>query len=402
MTSIALRPPLTAIRIHITAARLVAAALPVVAGVAYWLTGPDSTGGDIYYALADAFLHGRLTVEPRSWIELVPTDAGWVVPFPPVPALLYLPVATVVGSVPWHAEPSVNPMPALVGGASVALAYWLLAGWRVSMNGRLWLTAGYATAIWWVAGTGGHHFLAHVTGLAFALAAFNLAVRDRWPALAGLLLGLAAGSRLPMGLALPALLALYGWRPRLAHGQLLAGLALPALAFAWYNLARFGSPVEMGYGLIVYGAPPVSVLSEAIYADGILSWSYIPRSLVGMLLVGFQPDWYAPPFVRPDLRGLSLWIAAPWMFWALAARGRLAAVLGVSFLLVMLPNWMHGNPGYTQVGYRFVLDAVPLVLLALGLAYPQRLPTVVKIGVVVSIAVMLYSSLAVFVWGVAY
>jgi hypothetical protein len=38
-------------------------------------------------------------------------------------------------------------------------------------------------------------------------------------------------------------------------------------------------------------------------------------------------------------------------------------------ILVMLPNLMHGNPGFAQVGYRFIVDAMPMLWLMLGLAF---------------------------------
>ena len=43
------------------------------------------------------------------------------------------------------------------------------------------------------------------------------------------------------------------------------------------------------------------------------------------------------------------------------------ATLGTA-ILVMLPDLAHGNPGFAQFGYRFILDALPLLwmLLAIG------------------------------------
>jgi hypothetical protein len=35
----------------------------------------------------------------------------------------------------------------------------------------------------------------------------------------------------------------------------------------------------------------------------------------------------------------------------------------------MLPNLLHGNPGFLQVGYRFIVDAMPILWLLLGLAF---------------------------------
>jgi len=35
---------------------------------------------------------------------------------------------------------------------------------------------------------------------------------------------------------------------------------------------------------------------------------------------------------------------------------------------------MHGNSGFAQFGYRFVLDAAPFLLLLIGLSARERLP----------------------------
>ena len=51
----------------------------VAAGVYLLTTSSDPTPFDYFVRLADAFLHGRLSLlEAPSWLnELVPHDAGW-------------------------------------------------------------------------------------------------------------------------------------------------------------------------------------------------------------------------------------------------------------------------------------------------------------------------------------
>ncbi len=117
------------------------------------------------------------------------------------------------------------------------------------------------------------------------LASLILAVDRRWPLLAGLLLGAAAAARLPVGLAFPLLLYLYG---RDGWWRVLVGLAIPALLVAGYNAARFGDPLEFGYGMI-RDVDGNSVLDESWYPHGIDSVWYIPQGLVTMLLKGL--DW---------------------------------------------------------------------------------------------------------------
>lgn len=364
--------------------------LALLATLVYWFTGPWSAGGDQFVPLADAFLHGRLSIPvDRPWMELVPVPGGngaQYSPFPPVPALTLVPVVALLGLFPGVGELSGNVMSAVVGGVNVALAWYLLTGIGVALRPRLVIVIGFAfTTHWWVAGMGGTHHYAAVVATLFLLVALNLAVQRRWPAIVGLALGLAAGSRLPTGLALPLLLACFAdrWRPTRAHAQLLLGLAVPAVLFAAYNVARFGSPFDTGYVHIPSGDAGLLVTDEPWFSHGLVSPLYIPRHLYAIFIQGpVLVDEF--PYLKPSFTGLSLTLSAPFLFWAVKARGTLVAVTWLSVLLVLLPDVMHGSWGFAQFGYRFVLDAVPLLLLLLGWGYRERaswsLIAAVKIG----------------------
>jgi len=348
------------------------------AAVLYWVTGPTGPGTDAFVPLANAILHGQLWIGPHPWMELVPTadPLRWYVPFPPAPVLtLLVPVAIVPDLAP-------NVMASLVGGANVALVHLLLRGWGCSIRTTVWLTVAFGLTVhWWVAGMAGTHHYAQVCGVFFLLGALNLAARQRMPLAAGLLIGLAAASRLPMGLALPALLAMYGWRPRPEHLRVLAGLAIPVAVVLFYNAARFGDPLQFGYGLIPSNGGPIT--NEWWYANGIENLSYIPRSLWWMLLAGYST---APA-------GASVTMTAPFLLWAIEARGRVAAVLALSVALVLLPDLAHGAWGFAQFGYRFILDAVPLLLLLIGGAY--------RAGPSVSLRLAILASIAAYAVGIA-
>ncbi len=366
--------------------------LALLALVVYWFTGPHGAGGDQFVPLADAFLHGRLSIPvDRPWMELVPVPDGsgaQYSPFPPVPALTLIPLVAILGFFPGVGELSGNVMSAGVGAVNVALAWYLLAAIGVRLGPRLVIAIGFAfTTHWWVAGMGGTHHYAQVVATLFLLVALNLAVRRHLPALVGLTLGLAAGSRLPAGLALPLLLAFFAarWRPSRAHGELLLGLAVPAVLFAAYNVARFGSPLDSGYVHIPAGEFGL-VTDEPWFRYGLLSPLYIPRHLYAIFLQ--EPLLVdAFPYLKPSLTGLSLTLSAPFLFWAVKARGPLVAVTWLSIGLVLLPDLMHGSWGFAQFGYRFILDAVPLLLLLLGWAYRERASWSLVAAVAVAVAV---------------
>ncbi len=381
--------------------------LAVFALLVYLFTGPWDAGGDQFVPLADAFLHGRLSIPvDRPWMELVPVPGGGGAqysPFPPAPALTLMPVIAALGLFPGVGELSGNVMSALVGAVNVALAWYLLAAIGVVLRPRLVIVIGFAfTTHWWVAGMAGTHHYAMVVATFFLLIALNLAVRHRLPALVGLTLGLAAGSRLPTGLALPLLLALFAdrWRPTRAHVELLIGLAVPAALFAAYNLARFGSPFDVGYAHIPSGEFGL-VTDEPWFRHGLLSPLYIPRHLYAIFLQG--PAWVTDfPYLKPDLTGLSLTLSAPFLFWAVRARGPLVAVTWLSVGLVMLPDLLHGSWGFAQFGYRFILDAVPLLLLLLGWGYRERASLSLVAAVAFSVAVHAWGIWVINLYGFAY
>ncbi len=375
----------------------VPAALAIIFGVAYAVLGPAG-GHGMYVPLADAFLHGRLhLLDDRPWLELVPrAGGGQYVPLPPAPALLLVPVVALMGSPPIGSELTTNLPAAVVGAANVVLVWMLLAGWGVAERPRMWLTIGFGGATHlWVAAMGGPHHFAHLAGLLFTLIGLNLAVRRQAPIFAGLALGLAAASRLPMGLALPVFIGLYssGWRPNRAQLMLLAGLAVPALLVAGYNFARFESIFDFGYTRIPSGDEGLLVTDEPWYRDGILSWTYIHRHLWAAFLAGYSLDFNQPPFIKPSISGLALIYTAPILFWSVLARGRWVALLWIGVLWVMFPNVTHGAWGFAQYGYRFILDAVPLLLLLLGIVFRERMGRWAIAAIVFAIAVNLYGIL---------
>jgi hypothetical protein len=367
-----------------------------VALLVYWVTGPAASG-DMWPPLAEAFLSGQLHLsQDRPWLELVPrAGGGQFVPLPPVPALTLVPAALVTGpGTPWG-ELDGNAYASLVGAVNVVLAYWLLLGWGVAPDPRRWLTIAFAfTTHWWVAGMAGPHHYAEICAVMFGLAALNLAVRGRAPLAAGLLLGLAAGSRLPAGLALPAFGALYAsrsgasWRIGRPQVMLLLGIAVPSILLALYNVARFGSPIDFGYAHIPSGESGL-ITDEPWFRDGLMSVSYIPRHLKVIFLDGMAIVSEAP-FLKPNLSGTSLVLTAPFLFLAVLARGRLVPWLWTGVLLVMLPDLLWGSWGFAQFGYRRILDAVPLLLLLVGMAYRERSDWLLRVTVVIGIGVHAY------------
>ncbi len=205
----------------------------------------------------------------------------------------------------------------------------------------------------------------------------------------GLLVGAAFLTRAPLAFAAPAVAPVAGadWRRRgRAAGRhrqpdrarcpwrgwiLLAVGVLPALAFFfWYNLDRFGDPLESGYALatlpdwLAGPARPGAVLDIAHRDEHrVPVLEDCPRS---------RPQF---PYFRPDGLGMSVFVTSPALLLAVRApwRDRRSWLLLIAAVLVLIPTLLYYGGGWLQYGYRYFLDSIPFVwaLVAMGIAQPR-------------------------------
>jgi hypothetical protein len=380
-----------------------------VASAVYLVTaGSDRQPFDYFVRLADAFLHGRIYLtEAPSWLnELIPAgDGRWFVAYPPMPAIVLMPFVAIFGT-----EFPQQVLSSVLGGLSVGLAWLVLGRFALTLRARLVLTAtfGFGTVFWYVAETGNTWYLAHVVAVFFSLAAVLLVLDRRWPFLAGLCLGCAGFSRLPVALAAPAFLALavgFG-RPssRIDRATIRTailfglGVAIPLGLYALYNLVRWGTLLDNGYVLIP------GVLQDPIYEKhGILSVWYIPRNLFAIFLRSWN---YVddPPFLQPSWWGLSLFLTTPLYLWLFRARLRdprvLIALAGI--LLTAIPIVTHGNVGISQFGYRFSLDFQVLLFVILATVFERGMSRLAVAAAAASVVVCAYAIWAISLDFVAY
>jgi hypothetical protein len=378
----------------------------VVSAIYLYTSSRDRENLDYFVRLADAFLHGRITLlEAPSWLnELIPAGPGeWYVAYPPLPAVLLVPVVALFGT-----DIHEQVVSSVMGGAAVGLAWLLFGVFSLSRRARITLTVafGLGTVLWYVAEVGSVWYFAHVVAVFFMLAALNLTFRGRAPLLVGLFLGFAATSRLPVALSAPlfvAILLRLGWPPRLPPlertirtvAPFVVGLAIPLAIYALYNVVRWGSPFDEGYVRIP------GVLDDPIYRDhGILSLWYIPRNLYAI----FFRSWNfvdEAPFLQPSWWGLSIFLTTPLFLWLFRARlrdPRVAYSLG-GIALVAVPIVTHGNVGITQFGYRFSLDFQPLLFVILATVFERGIS---RLAIAATIASVLICGYAIWAIGIGF
>ncbi len=380
----------------------IAAGLGALAAAVYlYASSRDRENLDYFVRLADAMMHGRLYLtEAPSWLtELIPRDGVWYVAYPPMPAVMLIPFVALLG-VDLHQQVA----SAIFGGIGVGLTYLVLCRFALEERVRVLLALVFAfgTCFFYTAEAGNTWYLSHVVAVVFATAALLLALERRLPLAVGVLLGLAVLSRLPVVLTAPAYAALLvglGWPPRLPADRPAAlrsailfgaGLAVPLVVLALYDVARFGSPFELGYSLIP------GVLQEPYYQQGIFSIAYIPRHVYAIL---FQSWKYGDdfPWITPSWWGLAVPLTTPLFLWLLKARWRDPRVAwsAVGVGLALIPLVTHGNVGFTQFGYRFSLDLQPLLFVVLATVFERGMPRLAVVAAVLSIAACTYGAWAI-------
>ena len=388
------------------------------------LNGP--TADNHYVHLASSFLAGQLGVIDNhppgqndwacydtatdevcpmsSFTTTLPTQR-WYVSFPPLPALVILPLVAI-----WGTSVRDALFWALCAGLSPALLYVLLRELSergVSMRSpreNVTLTALYAfgTVFFFTAVQGTVWFAAHVVACALLPLYLLFALDARRPALAGLVLGCIFMTRPTMALLvlvfvvellrahrregapeipsaddagiarrLRAFLAGVAWRD---VAKKIAPFALPILVVGaimmWMNDARWHRPFEFGHRyLVIYW-------QSRIARWGIFNYHYFSKNLAvftaSLPWLSIRSD---PPLIL-SRHGLALWFTTPPLLLLFFPKKRVDARMVGLYLaagLICLANLMYQNSGWVQFGYRFSLDymIVLITLIALG-ARPLR------------------------------
>ncbi|HEV8535757.1 MAG TPA: hypothetical protein VGR87_08570 [Candidatus Limnocylindria bacterium] len=388
--------------------RSAAISIGAIAAVAYLAAGFGLvTDYDYYGRLADAFLHGRwwLEVAPPWLNELLPCgDGRFCVVYPPLPAILVLPLAPFLST----AEAQVI-VSRIAGGASAGVLYYALRAYGAPRPYALAGTvlSAFGTTLFFSSVDGRAWYAAHSASMLFLAGAFALAARGGPPVPTGVLVGLSALARLPVAAAAPALALLAARRGgtsyrRALTGVLLGGLPL-AIVYVGYNVLRWGTPLDEGYARLTQ--------DDVFFNYGLFSPIYLVRHLVAIFLEAPDIVEGTPFFLRPRFVGMSLFLTTPAFLWVFVAlreirRDVAVAATAAAALLALLPDVLHGTVGFQQFGYRFSIDAQPfLVALAIsgdGLRRGvwRRWPSVLFIvAVLLSLAVNIYATIAITRYG---
>jgi hypothetical protein len=324
---------------------------------------------------AQAFLEGRLDL-PEAAHDVAVVNGHYYMPFPPLPAIVLLPLAAV------RAHPnSVLLVAAVLAAVCFRLLRSIFTALGCTPEQVRWLSAAFVagTGFWLVVlwSRGVWHF-AIVVGVTCALAAIDEVLRRGRAWVVGLFAGLAVLSRQLAIYNLLFLLPVLWSHPRHTERRdrvLSVGIAMTvfgalATTYPLFNWLRFGVPGETGYGFIRHAEH----LAPRVAEHGLFSLAYVPVNAIHLFLEGPHVIFTGADLMTiagPDPFGTSLTFASPFLFLALAARGRFPVVVGAAAgaAVCLAHQLLYHTNGWVQWNaQRYTLDFIPLLMVLVALA----------------------------------
>jgi hypothetical protein len=318
-----------------------------------------------FVPLADSFIHGKVDIESKPYLnELVSINNKYYVVYPPMPAVVLIPIVFFTGL-------NFNQTYASIFFAALAVAIFFLLTDSIFKKRHtsilLTILFAFGTNFFFTALVGSSWYIAHILAVFFLLLALYFVYVKNLPIWSGIFLACAFLSRLPVILAIPIFIYIIISKNQnnkwLKISYFLIPIIIAIALFGFYNFYRFGSFLQAGYPLIP------GVLNEPWYSKGILSISYVSRNLQAMFWTFAKISTNFPYFL-PSNFAMAIWLATPalllifWTNW----KNNLVKALLLTALLVAIPNLTHGCVGFSQFGYRFSLDFIIFLLIPLGFA----------------------------------
>ena len=356
----------------------------IVVGFAFgWGNREPQAHYDYTFRIARALLKGELGLrEPVSWLnELVPYNGWYYSVFPFGSVVTQIPAAL------WQNARHLTDYPAREVGAFLGVGTAIFAVALSKRYNDALLRRGFFIT-WFLFGS--WLFPNVVMGSAWQVAlgfavlgemgALTFTLHEKKPLLAGFFFAVAFGNRTEIILLAPVFIYLlvrhdpHRDKPDSpdANAPILARLRrewtaaalfcvfpfLLGVATLWYNVARFGNPLDFGYTRIP------GVLDEYWYKPGLYSWEAILMNVREMLCTS---AWFARtsyPYLLPEQLGGSLLSVCPFLLFLVRPGQRdviLRRVCWLAITLLLAAILPHGNAGGLRFSYRYALPLLPWI-----------------------------------------
>lgn len=343
-------------------------------------------GGDHFVYLADSFRQGRfdLSYIPDSYVDVFEHEGKKYLNFLPVPGIILLPLALV-----FKTSFTQLPICQLIGALNVVLFWILLRTIKTRTLTAVFVTLffGFGTVHWFAADLGTAWYLAHITAVFFLLISLIMLFSKKSLIIVGLFFSAAFLSRGLIIFAAPFLPLIAQPDIKIFSKRYLSSLLLLFFGFAplllfdfYYNYARFGSIFNTGFGPVydfyIHSSLPYTYLRTVVPKDfphfGLFDVRNIPLHIHAMLLSGPEPSRHFP-FFKPSAYGLSLIFTSPFilrLFWLRFTRQMFFLVMAAAS--IMSVTFFYFAQGWAQFGYRYALDFLPFVILAIAIGMKKK------------------------------
>ena len=357
--------------------------------------------------LAGQFIHGKLYLEnPPSNHDLTFYNGHWYLPPPPLPAILMMPLAYLIGA----ENISTSYLSMFFSAINGVLVYLIL----TQLNKRKWInisTTGifilvtvflFGTPHLWVGISGREWFVSQILTVLFLALAVYAALRS-WSAwLVGALIAIAITSRPNSLMTWPFVFAIAMQLLKETRGKIdlkqaiqwslktIPPIALAVGGLLFYNYIRFGNFLDFGYTTI-NGDPDVvyNVQNWGTFSPHFI-WTNLQVMLFKLPWIHLGGRWP----IEPSSIGMSIFLTTPPLIYLFRRYPKQWWIIGawaaVFFNVVLLI--LYHNTGSQQFGYRYILDfLLPLIaLLAVGLG--RKIPWHFVLLVLASVAINLYGA----------
>jgi hypothetical protein len=387
---------LTNVRARISANRadvlFVAAVAATYAAIAIVAFAISHQGPDRMMVLARRIFDGRLD-DPsfQGTVDSVALGGQFYIAVGPMQVLPYLPF--VPFQVAWPAAAFL--VDAIIGGAAAVLALPLARAYGAVGTVAYWIAAftAFGTLLVYVSVEGDFYYLAQAESF-LLLELFLLEwAGPRRSVLLGLCLGLSFLARPTTILAVvPFGLVLLWQSRRRVMDAMTFGLPIAAsgVAYAAFNVARFGSALESGYSI----SELHSALLVARRASGLFALGHLPEN-IKLAFLALPRLATTPPYIVPHATGLSMLLVSPGLVTAVRAgfRGLDRLVLWAAAFLVGIPAFLYYGGGVVQYGFRYSLDATPFLVALIAIGSRSGFGRVDRVLFVLSAASVFYGVL---------
>jgi len=357
--------------------------------------------------LAESFLQGQLYIEnPPYTHDLTLYKGKWYAPMPPLPAVLLMPLAYLVGAT----NISTSYLSMVASAFNGVLLFLILK----ELNARKWIslsTCGifilvilflFGTPHLWMGISGrGWYFSQILTLLFLALAAYaTLRKKSVW--LIGALIAIAITAR-PTGIMTSPFYFAIAMQIKKEEGmevtlkeaaqwiaKTIPSIVLAIIGLLFYNYFRFENFFDFGY--VTVNAGPEIV--HNVQTWGTFSTHFIPINLQVML---FKLPFWNPGgrwLIEPSATGMSIFLTTPALLYLFRRYSKDWWVIGswaAVFLTVGLLSLYH-NTGAHQFGYRYILDFLVPLMVLLAVGFKKKTPWLFQMLVIISIAINLYGT----------